>query len=178
LPMSRAGEQLSRYEEIYRSFPSPRPTFELAFQYLGKECPDPGAARLVHGDFRLGNLMIDANGLVAALDWELAHIGDAEEDLSWICMPSWRFGGIENPVGGFGQIADLVSGYSAAGGQAINERNLHWWIMFGCLKWGVMCMMMYRAWESGLDRSVERAAIGRRTSETELDLLLLMEGQL
>ena len=48
------------------------------------------------------------------------------------------------------------------------------WIVYGSLKWGVMCMKMYQGFLA--DRSVERAAIGRRASETEIDLINLIIG--
>jgi aminoglycoside phosphotransferase (APT) family kinase protein len=74
--------------------------------------PPPAELRLVHGDFRHGNLMVHAErGLAAVLDWELAHLGDPMEDLGWICVNSWRFGNIDKPVGGFGEYADLFAGY-------------------------------------------------------------------
>jgi aminoglycoside phosphotransferase (APT) family kinase protein len=179
LPVSDAQDQLDRYEEIYRSFESPRPIFDLAFATLRRQTRKAGAATLVHGDFRLGNLMIDKEGLVAALDWELAHRGDPAEDMGWIATPSWRFGAIEKPVGGFGTVAALIEGYRGAGGDpSIDEQAVRFWTILGSLKWGVMCLLMYRAYESGLDRSVERAAIGRRASETELDLVLMLQEKL
>lgn len=179
LPFSDARTQLDRYEEIYRSFDTPRPIFDLAFRHLRANAPEAVTSTLVHGDFRLGNLMIDAKGLVAALDWEITHIGDPAEDLAWICMPSWRFGQMHNPVGGFGTVTDLIAGYREAGGDPrVSEDAVRAWTVFGSLKWGIMCLTMFRAYESGLDRSVERAAIGRRASETELDLMLLLTGKL
>lgn len=179
LPFSGAVEQLDRYEEVYRSFATPRPIFDLAFRHLRDRAPQPLAPSLVHGDFRLGNIMVGPEGLVAALDWELAHVGDPTEDLSWICMPSWRFGQMDMPVGGFGEVADLLKGYRDAGGDPrIDEAAVRWWTIFGSLKWGCMCLTMFRAFESGADASVERAAIGRRASETELDLMLMLTGKL
>ncbi|MBI1249931.1 MAG: phosphotransferase [Alphaproteobacteria bacterium] len=179
LPVMTAPGMLDRYEEIYRSFNSPRPIFDFAIAELRRRMPEPVAPVLVHGDFRLGNLMIDETGLVAALDWEITHFGDPAEDLSWICMPSWRFGGVDKPVGGFGAVEDLLAGYHAAGGDPrIDADRVRFWTMFGSLRWGVMCMTMYRVFESGMDRSVERAAIGRRSSETELDLMLMFAGKL
>jgi hypothetical protein len=50
--------------------------------------------------------------------------------------------------------------------------------MFGAVKWGVMCLTMANVFDTGADPSVERAAIGRRASETELDLLLMLKGLL
>jgi len=179
LPSADARAQLDRYEDIYLSFEGARPMMALAFAELRRSAPEPIALGLVHGDFRLGNLMVGPEGLVAALDWELAHIGDPAEDLGWICTPSWRFGQIERPVGGFGGVEDLLNAYWAAGGStAVTAARVRWWMMMGALKWGVMCLIMYRAFEAGLDRSVERAAIGRRASETELDLALMLSGRL
>ena len=85
--------QIAQYEEIYRGFDAPRPVFELGtLQWLKANAPAPLDTVLVHGDFRLGNLMVDETGLVAVLDWELAHLGDPREDIAWICVNSWRFG--------------------------------------------------------------------------------------
>jgi aminoglycoside phosphotransferase (APT) family kinase protein len=173
LPVVTARQQIERYEAIYRSFDNPRAAFELAFAWLGDHIPQEAPPRLVHGDFRLGNLMIGPEGLRAVLDWELAHLGDPLEDLAWICTPSWRFGQIQHPVGGFGEIDDLVEGYEAAGGAQVDRARLKFWLLFGPLKWGVMCLSMYRGFLA--DRSVERAAIGRRASETEIDLVLMLE---
>ncbi|MEM8616643.1 MAG: phosphotransferase family protein [Pseudomonadota bacterium] len=167
--------QIKQYEEIYRGFDAPRPVFELALQWLKETAPPPSPPVLVHGDFRLGNLMVNETGLVAVLDWELAHLGDAREDLAWICVNSWRFGQSQNRVGGFGALENLLEAYNAASGQSISPQEIDWWEALGTLKWGIMCMIMYEAFRSGADPSVERAAIGRRVSETEIDLINLME---
>ncbi len=167
-------EQLAQYRAIYDAFDDPRPVFEFAFRWLADHVPEPVPPSTVHGDFRNGNLIINADGVRAVLDWELAHVGDPCEDLGWICVASWRFGHIDRPVGGFGQREELFAAYERAGGRSVDPRRVHYWEVYGTLKWGVICMMMYGAYKAGLDRSVERAAIGRRTSETEIDLLTLL----
>lgn len=176
LPLSMGRDQLDKYETIYRNFDLPRPVFELAFAWLKANEPEPAAPVLVHGDFRLGNLIVDQNGLGAVLDWELAHIGDPREDIAWVCVNSWRFGQTENRVGGFGQLDEMLDAYAQAGGAKFRPADIDWWEMLGSLKWGVMCMIMYSAFKTGADRSVERAAIGRRVSENEIDLINLFEG--
>ncbi|GAB5454992.1 MAG: phosphotransferase family protein [Henriciella sp.] len=175
LQLSDGLAQIAQYEEIYRGFDVPRPVFELTLQWLKANAPSPLDAVLVHGDFRLGNLMIDEEGLVAVLDWELAHLGDPREDIAWLCVNSWRFGQSQNRVGGFGQIEDLLDAYNAKRGTDFAAKDIDWWEMLGTLKWGIMCMIMYEAFRSGADPSVERAAIGRRVSETEIDLINLLE---
>jgi aminoglycoside phosphotransferase (APT) family kinase protein len=137
---------------------------------------DPGPSpevTLVHGDFRHGNLIIGPDGLRAVLDWELAHTGDPMEDLGWVCVNSWRFGEIDKPVGGFGTREELFAGYEAAGRRVDPERVKFWEVM-GTLRWGVMCCGMMQRFRSGPEHSIERAMIGRRSSETEIDLLRLL----
>lgn len=171
-----AAGELARYEAIYRDLGARRPVFEAAFRWLEDRAPPLERPVLVHGDFRNGNLMIGPReGLVGVLDWELAHLGDPAEDLGWICVNSWRFGEWRRPVGGFGDYQDLLDGHAAAGGGPVTLDRLLFWQALGSLKWGVMCLMMYFSFASGADRSIERAMIGRRASEAEIDLVLLME---
>jgi len=175
-PLRRApaAEELAHYEARHRGHGSARPVFELALQWLKRHCPpEPARLSLVHGDFRNGNLVVDERGLRAVLDWELAHLGDPMEDLGWICVNSWRFGRHELPVGGFGTREEFFAGYVEAGGRLHAER-VHYWEVFGTLKWGVICEGMAQAYLSGAERDVERAAVGRRASETEIDLLHLL----
>ncbi|KQY92178.1 tyrosine protein kinase [Caulobacter sp. Root1455] len=176
LETSDAASELARYEAVYRQSGAKRPVFEAAFRWLAGRAPPLERPVLVHGDFRNGNLMISPEaGLIGVLDWELAHLGDPAEDLGWICVNSWRFGQWRKPVGGFGDYQDLLDGHAAAGGAPMSLDRLLFWQALGSLKWGVMCLMMYASFASGADRSIERAMIGRRASETEIDLVLLME---
>jgi aminoglycoside phosphotransferase (APT) family kinase protein len=169
-----AHEQLAYYDTRHRHDGMPRPVFELALRWLNQHLPaDPPRLSLVHGDFRNGNLVVGEDGLRAVLDWEMAHLGDPMEDLGWICVNSWRFGCGALPVGGFGRREQLFAGYAEAGGELHAER-VHFWEVFGTLKWGVICESMGHAYLSGAEADVERAAIGRRASETEIDLLCLL----
>ncbi len=169
--------QLRRYRDTYDLYDYPHPVFEMAFKWLKPRMAGARRQTLVHGDFRHGNLLISPKGVEAALDWELVHIGDPLEDLGWICTNSWRFGVQEKVVGGFGDLPDLLAGYEAAGGGRVTEDEARTWIVYGSLKWGVMCMSMYQGFVR--DRSVERAAIGRRASENEIDLVnLIIRGKI
>jgi aminoglycoside phosphotransferase (APT) family kinase protein len=169
-----AATEIAEIGREYRGFNWPRPVFELALRWLADHDPGPPAKlALVHGDFRHGNLVIGPDGVRAVLDWELAHRGDAMEDLGWICVTSWRFGEIDKPVGGFGSREELFAGYQEAGGKVEPERVRFWEIM-GTLRWGVMCCGMMQRFRTGPDHSMERAMIGRRASETEIDLLGLL----
>jgi aminoglycoside phosphotransferase (APT) family kinase protein len=171
--MSSTAE-IAQLGDEYRSFGRPRPVFALALRWLADH--DPGAASrttLVHGDFRHGNLIIGEDGVRAVLDWELAHLGDPMEDLGWICVNSWRFGEIDRPVGGLGSREEMFAGYEAAGGR-VDPARVHFWEVMGTLRWGLMCCGMMQRFRQGPDHSMERAMIGRRASETEIDLLRLL----
>jgi len=133
----------------------------------------PTAVPEVPVDDGLGNVIVDGDGLAAVLDWELAHVGDPMEDLGWLCVKAWRFGG-RAPVAGLGEYGDLFDAYSEASGRAVDPEIVRWWEVLGTLKWGIMCIMQANAHLTGTSRSHELAAIGRRVCENEHDLLALM----
>jgi aminoglycoside phosphotransferase (APT) family kinase protein len=167
-------KEIAEMGREYRGFNWPRPVFELALRWLAEHDPGPSKeVTLVHGDFRHGNLIIGPDGVRAVLDWELAHLGDPMEDLGWICVNSWRFGEIDKPVGGFGSREELFAGYEE-GGRRVDPARVKFWEVMGTLRWGVMCCGMMQRFRTGPDHSMERAMIGRRASETEIDLLRLL----
>lgn len=178
IPGLRSAPASTRVDELrdqYEAQGQARPVFELALCWLEQQLPHlPSSLTVLHGDFRHGNLMVDPHDIRAVLDWELAHLGDPAEDLGWLCAPSWRFGQIHRRVGGFGDIDQLMEGYRRAGGEPISPQRLHFWQVAGTLFWGLSCVDFALEFRRG-DRSVERAAIGRRASETEMDLLCLLD---
>jgi len=150
-----------------------RPALELGVRWLAARRPPPGPRVTVHGDFRLGNLLVGPGGLRGVLDWELAHAGDPAEDVGWLCAPPWRFGG-PGEVGGFGTLDQLLGAYEAAGGTGVDRTGVHWWEVYATVKWATICALQASAHLSGTSRSVELAAIGRRVCESEWDLFVLL----
>ena len=161
------------YEEFFLEW-SPSPVFDYAFAWLKERIPARDRVTLVHGDFRNGNLIYGSEGVRAVLDWEIAHLGDPMEDLAWLCVNSWRFGNIDLPAGGFGTREQLFEGYERASGIPVDPERVKYWETFGSLRWGVTCRGMAFTHLNGHDRSVERPAIGRRSSECEADLMILL----
>ena len=151
-----------------------RPCLELGARWLDVNRLASDRCVTVHGDFRLGNLLVGPHGLRAVLDWELAHAGDPAEDIGWLCARSWRFGG-PGRVGGFGDLPELLDAYVAAGGEAIDPGRVQWWEVYAAVKWAVICALQAATHLGGSTRSVELAAIGRRVCESEWDLLLLLD---
>lgn len=167
-------DELDKYRRISDELELARPAFELAFRWLEQNRPSTVSETFVHGDFRLGNMIIDGEGLVAVIDWELAHVSDPMEDLAWLCVRAWRFGG-KHPVAGLGSYDELLDGYERVAGIPADRSALRWWEVMGSLKWGIMCGLQANAHLSGVYRSVELAAIGRRIVEQEQDVLALIE---
>lgn len=152
----------------------PHPTLRFAIAWLDRNRPAVAAApALVHGDFRNGNIVVDPGGLVAVLDWELAHIGDPMEDLAYLCMRTWRFGNHHLPVGGFGSMDVLSDAYVNAGG-VWRDDAFDWWMIARTAWWGIGLAFQAAAFASGATRSIVHAASGRRVVELEYDLLSLL----
>jgi len=151
-----------------------RPCIELGVRWLDVHRQVSDRRVTVHGDFRMGNLLVGPHGLRAVLDWELAHAGDPAEDIGWLCARSWRFGG-PGRVGGFGDLPRLLDAYRTAGGEAIDPDRVQWWEVYAAVKWAVICALQAANHLGGATRSVELAAIGRRVCESEWDLILLLD---
>ncbi len=160
--------------ERYQGFGTPQPMIDYAARWLKQNLPGDFAPGLVHNDFRNGNLMVSPAGVVAVLDWEVAHIGDPIRDLGWICTRSWRFGRSDLPVGGFGTYDDLFAGYESVSGRPVERDRVRFWEVFGSFWWAVGCLGMAEHFRSGPDKSVECAAIGRRSSECQVDCVNLL----
>lgn len=155
--------------------PEPHPAVELALRWARTHLPGPATIAVVHGDYRVGNVMFGEQGLRAVLDWELCHAGDPIEDLGWLCVRAWRFGNDAKPVGGIGEREELFAAYERASGRPVDRRRAHFWELFGNCKWAVMCMMQAKTHLEGAIPSVELASLGRRTAETEIELVELLE---
>ena len=151
------------------------PVFEAVFSWLRENIPEDRANRILHGDFRMGNLMIDKSGISGVLDWELAHIGDPAQDVAYLCTPSWRFGNYHKTVGGFGDLDAFLDAYASQGGLSIPKADIQFWMIYSSLWWATVCFSMTNTWRNGEDRGLERIVIGRRVSECEVDVLILLE---
>ena len=171
-----AADELLHYRTIMDSFHQPHAGFEYGFRWLQERLALAGSRyALCHGDFRNGNIIVDEAGLAGALDWEGAHLGNPSADLGWMCVRAWRYGYHDKMVGGFGDLEQLLDGYDAGGGGRIGLEEMHFWHVFGTLRWGVLCMILGFTHLDGNQRTVEYAAVGRRAAETEFDLLLLLD---
>ncbi len=170
------AEFITQTWDRYIALQTPQPMIDYAGRWLKEHLADLSSADdlvLVHNDFRNGNFMVTPERISAVLDWEGAHIGDPMRDLGWICTNSWRYGG-KAPVGGFGTYEDLFRGYEEVSGNPVDSDRVKFWQVFGSFWWAVVCVGMVGQYRSGPDRSIERASIGRRTSEALIDCVNLI----
>jgi aminoglycoside phosphotransferase (APT) family kinase protein len=175
VPVMDTGTALAELRNRFITYGGDRPILALALRWLEANIPPPVASRLVHGDFRLGNLMFEHGRLTGVLDWELAHLGDWHEDLAFGCMTVWRFSRPDRPGYGLAPLAQLFEAYEAAGGEPVDPARFRFWTIYRTFWWALGCLQMGGFWRAGHDRSVERVVVARRTAEQELDLLLLLE---
>lgn len=169
-----AEAELDAIEAELDGYGDPHPALELGLRWLRGRLPPVREPVLVHGDFRMGNVLVDEDGLVAVLDWELVHAGDPAEDLGWMCARTWRFGRDNRPAAGLGTRRELLDAYRGAGGDEIAPGELRFWETLGNLRWGVLTLRQLHEHSSGQRPSLELAAIGRRTCEAEWDLLAMV----
>jgi aminoglycoside phosphotransferase (APT) family kinase protein len=168
------ANHLAAHRRIVDHYAFRLPALELALRWLEQNLPRPQRLTVVHGDFRAGNLVTGEEGIRCVLDWELAQIGDPMQDLGWLCIRSWRFGGV-GAVGGFGSRQDLYDAYERASGHPVDPNHARFWEAFGNVKWGIDCLRLgMRGIEEG---SLERSAIGRRIEEPLWDFFNLIEGR-
>lgn len=167
-----AAEHVAAHRRIVDHYGFRLPALDLALRWAEENAPRRHRHTVVHGDFRTGNLIVGEDGIRCVLDWELAQTGDPMQDLGWLCIRTWRFGGA-GPVGGFGSREDLYAAYEKAGGGPVDPAHARFWEAFGDVKWAIDCL---RLGMRGVEEmSVERSAIGRRIEEPLWDFFNLIE---
>jgi aminoglycoside phosphotransferase (APT) family kinase protein len=178
LPVLRdfgADETLALFERTIDAIGLPLPPLELALRWARERMPRSARRTLVHGDFRAGNFIVGPEGIRAVLDWEIAHVGNPMEDLGYLCMRTWRFGGA-GPVAGFGAREDLFTAYEKASGLGVDREEARFWEVAGAMRWALGCVRRAHAWRHQSERKLEFAAVGRRIEEPVYDLLNVIEG--
>jgi aminoglycoside phosphotransferase (APT) family kinase protein len=173
---SPAETALDQAEAQLRALAEPHPALELGLRWLRRHAPPCPEVVLVHGDFRVGNLMVGPEGLVGVFDWEFAHVGDPAEDLAWPCVRSWRFGNDAQRLGGLAAPEEFFADYTRRSGRQVERQRMAYWEVLGNFRWALGCMAQADRHLSGKAISVELASLGRRTAEVEWELLDLIEG--
>ncbi len=175
IPTMQYREAIADLRQQFEGAGGDRPIIALGLKWMEDNCPEPVEPVLNHGDYRLGNLLAQDSHLTGVLDWELAHFGDPHEDLAFGCMAVWRFARYDRPALGLGSLEDYFAAYEAESGRTVDRKRFRYWMIHRTVWWALGCLRMAKHWRTGQDRMLERVVISRRTSEQELDLLMLLE---
>jgi aminoglycoside phosphotransferase (APT) family kinase protein len=120
--------------------------------WLAANIPEPGPLAVVHGDYRLGNMILDAGDptrIRAVLDWEMGAVGDARADVGYLLATYSEPGGEANPLGtspvtatpGFPTRRELVDRYVERSGRDVEP--LAWFQALALWKAAVFCEAIY-----------------------------------
>ncbi|MGB1286379.1 MAG: phosphotransferase family protein [Aggregatilineales bacterium] len=151
------------------------PVWEWALRWAERHTPQNTVTSFVHGDFRIGNLLVTEDGLSAVIDWEFGHVGDPDEELGYVCMRDWRFGNGTQHFAGLSDRETFLQHYEQYSGRKVSRDAVTWWEILGNIRWGVICMSQANRHLSGEEMSVELASLGRRSAEMQLETLRLIE---
>lgn len=165
-------------EETYQfidSISAVVPAIEYGLRWCARHAPSPDRITFVHGDFRIGNLLVGPHGLQAVIDWEFAHVGDPREELGYLCMRDWRFGSDQLRAAGLTDRETFLRAYEQAAGVHIDRDAVTWWEIIGNIRWAVICLTQAQRHLSGQDPSIELASLGRRSIEMQAEALRLID---
>ena len=172
-----AEDAIAMMYEVLNDMGIENPVWEWALRRVQNTIPEANEMTFIHGDFRIGNLLVDDKGLTAVIDWEFAHVGDPDEELGYLCMRDWRFGAGTKRAAGLTDRETFLKAYEAASGRTVNRASVDWWELMGNIRWGIMCMSQANRHLSpdSDEKSVELASLGRRSAEMQLESLRLIE---
>ncbi|MGR8919467.1 MAG: phosphotransferase family protein [Gammaproteobacteria bacterium] len=123
------ARQLKRWTRQWEATEThPIPAMDATRRLLEERLPAQVGAGIVHGDYRLGNFIVDGGRIRAVLDWELCTLGDPLADVAYL-MNTWvsaenAIPGVDDTlpttIGGFGSRAELAERYAAASGRDLS----------------------------------------------------------
>jgi aminoglycoside phosphotransferase (APT) family kinase protein len=168
-------QQIAQFRSYLDRHPVPRPVLEWGIRWLETHAPTPLPPVLCHHDFRTGNYLLDGARLTGILDWEFAGWGDPHEDIGWFCSKGWRFARLDREAGGIAERAPFYRGYERESGTTIDPARVHFWEVLASVRWAVIALQQSERHIAGGERSLDLALTGRRASECELEILMLLD---
>jgi aminoglycoside phosphotransferase (APT) family kinase protein len=175
LTVAGPARQIAEFRAYLDAHPAPRPVLEWALRWAETHLPEPLPPVLCHRDFRTGNYLVDGTRLAAILDWEFAGWGDPDEDIGWLCCKGWRFGRLDREAGGVADRAHFYRGYEGEAGRRLDPGRVKFWEVMANIRWAVIAMQQSDRYLMGGSRSLSTAITGRRATECELELLMLLD---
>lgn len=136
-PETAWSTELAKWEAVLDEHEmSPMPITRAVIRWLRRNPPPPAQqVGLVHGDCRAGNFLFSGSRITAVLDWEMAHVGDPIEDLTWGWLGNWRYDQSDlSLVGGMCTKDEAVRRWEQATGLTADPHALRWWELLGHVK--------------------------------------------
>lgn len=144
---------------------APQPAIEWVLRWLERNRPRPNPPTFVHGDYRVGNIMVAQGKIAAVLDWEFAAWGDPDEEIGWLCARCWRFGRPEREAGGVAARADFYRGYEAVSGRRIAGGQIPYWEAMAAARWAIIALEQGARHLAEAEPGLEAALTGRLAPE-------------
>ncbi len=170
-----AAQHIAGFRAYLDRHPNPRPVLEWAINWLETHIPEKLSPVLCHRDFRTGNYMLNGPELTAILDWEFAGWGDPDEDIGWFCCKGWRFGRLDREAGGIAGREAFYRAYEAESGRRLDPERVRFWEVLANVRWAVIALQQSDRYLIQGARDLVTAIIGRRATECELELLMLLD---
>ncbi len=137
------------------------PVLAEALGWLRRHAPASREIVLLHGDYRLGNWLIeragDATRLTGILDWEMVHLGDPAEDVAWCISHLWRGG--TSRAACLASAEELVTHYEVASGRSVDRAALRYFEVLAVVKMAAIMLTGIRAFADGRTRDLRMAIL-------------------
>jgi aminoglycoside phosphotransferase (APT) family kinase protein len=169
------AQQIAGFRAYLDTHPVPRPVLEWGIRWLDTHLPPPIEPVLCHHDYRTGNYMLDGADLTGILDWEFAGWGDPHEDIGWFCCKGWRFARLDRDAGGIADRAPFYRGYEQESGRTIDRERVFFWEVLASVRWAIIALQQSDRYMIGGERNLDLALTGRRATECELEILMLLD---
>ena len=169
------AQQIAGFRAYLDRHPVPRPVLEWGIRWLETHLPPPVEPVLCHHDYRTGNYMLDGANLTGILDWEFAGWGDPHEDIGWFCCKGWRFARLDREAGGIADRAPFYRGYERESGRMVGRERVFFWEVLASVRWAIIALQQSDRYLIGGERNLDLALTGRRATECELEILMLLD---
>lgn len=173
-PADPPGLRIEEYRAALDRLGTPQPAIEWVLRWLERNRPQPNPPVLIHGDYRIGNIMVSKGKIAAVLDWEFAAWSDPDEEIGWLCARCWRFGRPEREAGGVAARADFYRGYEAASGRRIAAERIPYWEAMAAARWAIIALEQGARHLAEQEPGLEAALSGRMAPQLAAEAMAVI----
>ena len=173
-PTDLPGSRIQGYRAALDRLGTPQPAIEWVLRWLERHRPSPNQPTLIHGDYRIGNIMVAEGKIAAVLDWEFASWGDPDEEIGWLCARCWRFGRPDRAAGGVAARADFYRGYEAVSGRRIAAGQIPYWEAMAATRWAIIALEQGARHLAEQEPGLEAALSGRMAPQLAAEAMAVI----